>query len=325
MRCNGLVTIVMSTPDSISEVIDGDAIAEALSATTKLNMNMKRISACGTATCCSPEVMLWEWLSRSKPQALRPTIVTVIAANAASSRRRTASRTVSPAIASVRRISVRAARGSAPRGSGAPGRRPRPARRARRAPRRDRQPRRARSPRRRATRRRGAMSPKRPIALHHPSVRPVTFTRTRVWRPSSSPSVPVASARPLSITATRSQTCSASSSRWVLRNTVAPRSRSPRTIVLTSWRPTGSSALVGSSSMISAGSPSSATPSPRRCCIPFENVPTRSSPRSASPTVSSAASICPAHDDLGSSSRRQWRRSTSRPLRSAWKRNNSGR
>ena len=54
----------------------------------------------------------------------------------------------------------------------------------------------------------------------------------------------------------------------------------PRMIARTSARPTGSSADVGSSRITSAGEPSSATPSPSRCCIPFENVPTRSSARS---------------------------------------------
>ena len=60
-----------------------------------------------------------------------------------------------------------------------------------------------------------------------------------------------------------------------------------RMIPRTSWRPTGSSALVGSSKMTRSGSPTSATASPRRCCMPLEKVPTLSSRRSARPTVSS--------------------------------------
>jgi hypothetical protein len=49
VRRTGRVTTVIRTPDSISEEIDGEAIAEALRARTKLNMNMNRISASGTA------------------------------------------------------------------------------------------------------------------------------------------------------------------------------------------------------------------------------------------------------------------------------------
>jgi hypothetical protein len=41
VRWTGRVTIVISTPDSASAEIAGEAIAEALSARTKLNMNMK--------------------------------------------------------------------------------------------------------------------------------------------------------------------------------------------------------------------------------------------------------------------------------------------
>ena len=39
-------------------------MADALSATTKLNMNMNKISACGRARCTSPEVMVRLWLRR---------------------------------------------------------------------------------------------------------------------------------------------------------------------------------------------------------------------------------------------------------------------
>ncbi len=55
--------MVCSTPDSISAETDGEAIAEALSATTKLNMNMNRMKACGSATWTSPDVSERPWLS----------------------------------------------------------------------------------------------------------------------------------------------------------------------------------------------------------------------------------------------------------------------
>ena len=112
----GRVTIVIRTPDSISEEIDGEAIAEALSASTKLNMNMNRISASGTARLVSPEVRLLAWLSRSKPHALRPTMTTLMATKASSRRRRTASLIVSAAIVRVAFIARPAARGSGLRG-----------------------------------------------------------------------------------------------------------------------------------------------------------------------------------------------------------------
>jgi hypothetical protein len=59
---------------------------------------------------------------------------------------------------------------------------------------------------------------------------PVEVRSTTRWRPVSSPSVPVARDRPLLMIVTRSQTCSASARRWVLRKTVVPRSRSSRMI-----------------------------------------------------------------------------------------------
>ncbi len=64
LRRMGRVTTVCSTPDSISKETAGEAIADALRATTKLNMNMNRMSACGIARFTSPEVMLLEWLRR---------------------------------------------------------------------------------------------------------------------------------------------------------------------------------------------------------------------------------------------------------------------
>ena len=76
----------------------------------------------------------------------------------------------------------------------------------------------------------------------------------------------------------------------------------------TSCRPTGSSAEVGSSSTTSSGRPSSATPSPRRCCIPFENVSVRSSARSVRPTSSSASRISRPQSARGRWASSQWRR-----------------
>ena len=70
-----------------------------------------------------------------------------------------------------------------------------------------------------------------------------------------------------------------------------------------SARPTGSSADVGSSRMTSAGSPRSATPRPRRCCMPFENVSTFASACPLRPTVASAPDICA--DPLGASESRE--------------------
>ena len=58
LRLTGLARIDKSTPDSASAEIAGEAMAEALSATTKLNMNMNKMSACGIAVLTSPEVML---------------------------------------------------------------------------------------------------------------------------------------------------------------------------------------------------------------------------------------------------------------------------
>ena len=92
--------------------------------------------------------------------------------------------------------------------------------------------------------------------------------------------------RPLPL-ATRSQTCSTSPSRWLLRNTVRP---SPRMRIRTSRisrRPTGSTPSVGSSRMTSCGSFTSAAARPVRCCMPFEYVPTRRSPHACMPTTSS--------------------------------------
>ena len=133
-----------------------------------------------------------------------------------------------------------------------------------------------------------------PAAAARPaSPRSVTRSRTPSEATTSS-SDPDAMIRPWSRMTTRSHTRSTSVSRWELRMTVAPRSRAARTIARTSVRPTGSSADVGSSRRTRSGSPRSATPSPSRCCIPFENALTGSSARSTSPTRARASSMAAA-------------------------------
>src|SRR6185437_13068931 len=113
--------------------------------------------------------------------------------------------------------------------------------------------------------------------------------------------------------------------RWVFKNTVAPRSRRSRMICRTSWRPTGSRALVGSSRTTRDGSPRRADPRPSRCCIPLENVPTLSSARVHSPTAWRASSTAVAAWDRGRTRSRQCRVRTSRAVSQLWNRNSSGR
>ena len=162
----------------------------------------------------------------------------------------------------------------------------------------------------------GRVGPKR-VATAAASGRPVTRTRTP---PSASMSAIASSAtiRPRSTIATRSQTRSTSVSRCELRNTVTPRDRSSPMISRTSWRPTGSRADVGSSRTTSSGRPSSATASPRRCCMPLENVSTRLLDRSVSPTSSSAPASSRSHDERSSRASSQWRASTSRAVIQPW-------
>ncbi len=116
-------------------------------------------------------------------------------------------------------------------------------------------------------------------------VRPVRCSRSSRW-PSSSASVPDAATRPRSRMTTRSQTRSTSPIRWELSSTATPCERSDSTRSRTSARPSGSSALVGSSSTTSSGRATSATARPSRCCMPLEKPPSRSPARSASPTRS---------------------------------------
>ena len=100
---------------------------------------------------------------------------------------------------------------------------------------------------------------------------------------------PSATSSPRSMIATRSQTCSTSLSRWVLRSTATPRRRSSTSSPRTVRRPAGSSALVGSSRSSSAGCPTSACAIPRRCCMPFDIVSMRRSRASVRPTSSSSS------------------------------------
>ena len=166
-----------------------------------------------------------------------------------------------------------------------------------------------------------------PLLLGHPPETcergPLTGPRPRTWTrtdraATSSETGCDATTRPRSTIATRSHMRSTSPSRCELRKTVTPRSRRAAMMRRTSWRPTGSRAEVGSSSRTSSGWPRSATPRPRRCCMPFEYVATRSSPRPASPTVSSADSISPRHVPRSSRASSQWRRRTSRPVSQGW-------
>ena len=94
----------------------------------------------------------------------------------------------------------------------------------------------------------------------------------------SSAGVPAATTAPPSMIATRSQTSSTSESRCELRSTPTPRSRSRSSSARTVRRPAGSSALVGSSSSSSRGSPMSAWAIPSRCCMPFDIAPTAPRP-----------------------------------------------
>ena len=90
--------------------------------------------------------------------------------------------------------------------------------------------------------------------------------------------------------ATRSQRRSASSSRWVVRKTVTPRSRRPSISSCTSRDATGSRPEVGSSRKTIAGSLSRARASATRWRSPFERLPQGSLARPARLT---AASACP--------------------------------
>ena len=90
--------------------------------------------------------------------------------------------------------------------------------------------------------------------------------------------------------ATRSHSRSASSIRWVVRNTVLPRSRMPRTSVQIARRACGSSPVVSSSRNTSSGSLMSASAMNSRCFCPPESVMNHALRFSASPSCSSSRS-----------------------------------
>ena len=214
--------------------------------------------------------------ARDTPHAVSPTASTARITRTHRTRRRAASPIVSLAIVSiVDRVNGAAARWACRQAAG-PGRRGRGsaarARFARSGPRGPWRP----SPTRVETRsgtpvasigRIASMSPssvggpKRSNAGRSSALMPVTRTCVSA-RPRTSSRSPLATTRPWSMIATRSQTCSTSVRRWEFRNTAAPRSAAARTMPRTSTRPTGSSAEVGSSRTISAGSPSSAVAEP---------------------------------------------------------------
>ncbi len=100
--------------------------------------------------------------------------------------------------------------------------------------------------------------------------------------------MPMAMIRPWSITATRSQSFSASSIRWVVRNTVLPRSLMPRISSQMARRACGSSPVVSSSRKTRSGSWISAKAMKRRCFWPPERFMNQVSRLSARPSCSSS-------------------------------------
>src|ERR1700722_18133982 len=91
--------------------------------------------------------------------------------------------------------------------------------------------------------------------------------------------------------ATRSHSRSASSSRWVVRKTVTPRSRSAVIRTFTSCEATGSSPEVGSSRNMTCGSFSRLRASAARWRRPLDRFPAKSWARSPRPTAASASAI----------------------------------
>ena len=98
--------------------------------------------------------------------------------------------------------------------------------------------------------------------------------------------------RPLSMTATRSQSRSASSMKCVTSRTVTPVSRISEISPHTSRRAAGSSPVVSSSSTATFGLPMSASATDRRCFWPPDSLAKAVSRRSPSPSrsISSSAS-----------------------------------
>ena len=140
---------------------------------------------------------------------------------------------------------------------------------------------------------------------------------------ASSRGVPAATTSPPSRMTTRSQTSSTSLSRCELRRTEMPRARSSSSSVRTVRRPTGSSALVGSSSRRRRGVPTSACAIPSLCCIPFDIASTRRdrASRNATSSSSSVRSRSPPSEPLS----RWCRRRSSSALIQPGNRNSSAR
>ena len=95
--------------------------------------------------------------------------------------------------------------------------------------------------------------------------------------------------RPWSMIATRSQRRSASSMRWVVRNTVVPRARMPRTSSQIARRACGSRPVVSSSRNTSSGSFISESAMSSRCFCPPDRVMNQASRFSPRPSCSSSA------------------------------------
>jgi len=91
-------------------------------------------------------------------------------------------------------------------------------------------------------------------------------------RPASPAGVSMATTLPVSISATRSQSRSASSMKWVTRTIVTPRSRTPSISSQVSRRACGSRPVVSSSSTATRGDPSRASAIESRCFWPPDNL-----------------------------------------------------
>ncbi len=150
-------------------------------------------------------------------------------------------------------------------------------------------PARRRPPRRRPRARARSPAPRRGRRARTGACPLPVSTSTPLARLSCS-GVPAVTTSPLAMIATRSQTSSTSDSRCELSSTATPRSRSSSSRRRTVRRPAGSSALVGSSSSSTRGSPIMAWAIPRRCCMPFDIAPTRRWAASVSPTAASRRS-----------------------------------
>jgi hypothetical protein len=125
---------------------------------------------------------------------------------------------------------------------------------------------------------------------------------------------------PWSTIATASQVRSTSSSRCEDSTTVRPPPARLAIIPRISCMPAGSRPFIGSSSIRSSGSASRHAATPRRWRMPIEYDATRSSARSARPTLANDGAIrVPASPARAAASRRRF----CRPVRCGWKRGSS--